>query len=511
MKKTWNTIYLAAVLVICLLPFVGMLWKDNPESSENRKLSELPKLWDEQGWNQELLPELGEYFEEHFAYRQEFVTADAMVRSKVFGVSAADGVIDGTEGWLYYKDSLKDYLGYEVLSDRAVFNVAHTLKMIQDYVEEKGNQFLFTVAPNKNSLYGDHMPYYDQIRSDGERNIDKLRAALTKEEVHYLDLYPLFENSEEILYHKTDSHWNNKGAAMASETLMDTLGKTHRTYMNADYEIKQDFEGDLEKMLFPAKITQEEEIYYTEGFSYQYVEPVESNFDPDIKTTGQGKEGSLLMYRDSFGNALLPFLAEEYGNARFTRGVPYYLDDMIFCGADTVLIERAERFIPDMAENPPVFQSPEYGELLQKAIQADKLGVQEESGLSQQKESDLSQQKEFDLCQREESVSSRQKREDAASCEVSDEGLFVKISGVIDERFIDTETKIYLSIDGEAMYEAFPNSVSNEERTTDCGYTAYIGKERIEDEEFGVKLYVEQDGQLQIILESEQMLEMEIW
>ena len=89
--------------------------------------------------------------------------------------------------------------------------------------------------------------------------------------------------------------------------------------------------------------------------------------------------------------------------------------------------------------------------------------------------------------------------------------MFVKISGVIDERFIRTETKIYLSIDGEAMYEAFPTSVSNEGRTTDCGYTAYIGKERIEDEEFGVKLYVEQDGKLQMILESEQMLEMEIW
>lgn len=471
MKKKQGAVYLAVTLGICLLPFAGMLWDRGGESSENRKLAEFPVLRTEQGWNPELLPQMGEYFEEHFAYRQELVTADAVLRSSIFGVSTEEGVIDGTDGWLYYKDSLDDYLGNNVLSDRAVYNIAHTLRMIQDYVEGSGREFLFTVAPNKSSLYGEHMPYYYRVKVSTEHNIDRLRNELEVQEVNYMDLYPLFEESDEILYHKRDSHWNNKGAATAAGALLDALDKEHRSYADAGFVVRKDFEGDLAKMLSPGWIIPEEEFYFTEDFTYEYRDEVESNFDPDIRTVCAGKTGSLLMYRDSFGNALLPFLAEEFENARFTRGVPYYLDDMLFCSADAVIIERAERFLPDMAENPPVFQSPEAGNILSKLSSA---------VLSQKNDT---------------------------SCEAEDEGLFMKLSGVIDEELLERDSRIYLCVDGETAYEAFPVSISSEDWKTDGGYAVYIEKERLLDEEINIKLYLEQDDQLVQIYDSMAALE----
>ena len=127
MKRSGMTIYLALALAICLVPLAGLLWYEGAESSENRRLSEFPELKAEDGWNIEFLSEAGDWFEEHFAYRQELVTADARLRGSLFGVSTEDGVIKGTDGWLYYMDSLEDYLGSEVLSDRGIFNIAHTL------------------------------------------------------------------------------------------------------------------------------------------------------------------------------------------------------------------------------------------------------------------------------------------------------------------------------------------------------------------------------------------------
>lgn len=62
------------------------------------------------------------------------------------------------------------------------------------------------------------------------------------------------------------------------------------------------------------------------------------------------------MYRDSFGNTLLPFFADAYANAYFSRGVPYQLSDVDTQNADTVVVERAERFLPEMAKNPPVLE-----------------------------------------------------------------------------------------------------------------------------------------------------------
>ena len=63
------------------------------------------------------------------------------------------------------------------------------------------------------------------------------------------------------------------------------------------------------------------------------------------------------MYRDSFGNAILPFFANSYANAYFSRGIPYQMTDLSEHQADTVIVERAERFLPEMAENPPQMEA----------------------------------------------------------------------------------------------------------------------------------------------------------
>ncbi len=459
MKRSGMTIYLALTLAICLVPLAGLLWYEGAESSENRRLSEFPALKSEDGWNIEFLSEAGDWFEEHFAYRQELVTADARLRGSLFGVSTEDGVIKGTDGWLYYMDSLEDYLGSEILSDRGIFNIAHTLHMMQEYIENAGRTFLFTVAPNKNSLYPEHMPYYDRIKVSDTHSIDRLRPVLEEQGVNYVDLYSVFEAKDEVLYHARDSHWNNKGAALAAEALLDGLGREHRSYEDADYTVRADFEGDLDVMLYPEDVTPEDEIYYDEPFTYEYLTEIESTFDPEIDTSQPDAQGGLLMYRDSFGNALLPFMAQEFANAKFSRGVPYYVDDMFFCDADTVVVERAERFLPDMSKNPPVFQSPE-----------------REIAILQAKD--------------------RAEEPGETTCEASDEGLFLKLGGRIDESYIDTDSTIYLCVDGEDTYEAFPVNIETEDVVTDCGYAAYIEKGRLEGEEITVELYVDTDGEL---------------
>ncbi len=190
MKKKGNMIYVGFFFVLCLIPSVGMLLPQTQGSAtENRKLALWPQLHTEEGWNTDFLSEAGEYFQDHFGFRQQLVTANALINGKIFGVSTADGVIQGKNGWLYYKDSLSDYLGTEPMSERALFfNVAHTLSMMQDYTEKSGAKFLFTIAPNKNTLYGENMPYYDSMIVSEDKNMDRIEAYLEKENVNYVNL-----------------------------------------------------------------------------------------------------------------------------------------------------------------------------------------------------------------------------------------------------------------------------------------------------------------------------------
>ncbi|MFQ9152400.1 MAG: alginate O-acetyltransferase AlgX-related protein [Blautia sp.] len=172
------------------------------------------------------------------------------------------------------------------------------------------------------------MPCHDSLKVTEVNHLARLTPILEQEGVNYTDLKSLFDAQDEVLYHERDSHWNNKGAALAADAIMTDLVKIHDSYKDETYEIRTDHIGDLDKMLYPKALTPEDEVYYDKATTFAYVGEVESNFDPKITTVNPVKEGSLVMYRDSFGNTLLPFFADAYANAYFSRGVPYQLSDV---------------------------------------------------------------------------------------------------------------------------------------------------------------------------------------
>ena len=455
--KKGKLIYCILFFAICLCPSLGMLVTKQETSSENRQLSEFPSPKTEEGKiNVKWLSQAGDYFQEHFAFRNELVTGNALLHGRLLETSTADGVIQGKNDWLYYKDSLDDYLGQDLLSDRSLFNIAHMLSMTQQALEEKGVNFLFTIAPNKNSLYGDNMPYYDKLKVSDQTNRENLESWLKTEKVAYADLYQALMEEDEVLYHARDSHWNNKGAALAADVLMDALGKDHDSYEGESYTVRRDYTGDLDTMLYPLASTADEEIYYDKETTYATVEEIQSNFDPRITTVNPVKEGSLVMYRDSFGNALLPYMADAYANAYFSRGIPYQLMDVETHSADTVIIERAERFLPEMSQFPPVLTA-----------------------------------KEISLTENEELQGS----DGAVDVKIKPQGMTAQLSGRIKEGLLDTDSRIYLKVNG-SVYEAFPMDVKVGENLDDNGFCLYLPSELVAADGNDVEILIEKDNKI---------------
>ena len=156
-KKRWYLIYIAAVLMLAAFPFVGMSVAASNETTENKELARFPRLRSDGTWNVRYLSQLGDYFEDHFAFRQELVAANALIRGRLLGVSASDQVLVGKDGWLYYTGTLDDYLGRNQMSEKGLTNAVHNIGLMQQYVEDRGSRFLITIAPNKNSVYDSHM------------------------------------------------------------------------------------------------------------------------------------------------------------------------------------------------------------------------------------------------------------------------------------------------------------------------------------------------------------------
>ena len=357
-KTVFKIAYIALALLICVTPFVCMSFARTDDTTENRRLAAFPALKTEEGFNVDFLSQLGDYFEDHFAFRNRIVALDGKTQA-LFGVSNAETVVKGTGGWLYYTSTVPDYQRLNVFTDREAFNAAHNLALTRDYVEGSGARFVLTVAPNKNTLYPENMPYYYPAGA-GETSIEKLAPLLEEYGIGYVDLFTLFRAQDETLYLQRDSHWNNKGALLAYNALADAAGKAHDTYASAGVTRKKDEIGDLGRMAYSVLAEPEWNYRYDIPQHYVYTTPQADVEAAYIVTENAEANGTLLMFRDSFGNTLIPLLAEAWGKACFSKATPYLLDLYIGLNApDTVIVEKVERNLADFAKDPPVFAAPE--------------------------------------------------------------------------------------------------------------------------------------------------------
>ena len=167
------------------------------------------------------------------------------------------------------------------------------------------------------------MPYYYQ--KGDESNLEMLTERFQQEEISYIDLYEAFQEKEEVLYFQRDSHWNNQGALLAYRNFMEKVGKDYETYLNAPFDVEKVHSGDLDEMLFPKAVQKEDDYFYDTASNFVYVNEVKDNMDSWIETENPNAIGSILMYRDSFGERLLPFVAGEFEKGYFSRLVPYNL------------------------------------------------------------------------------------------------------------------------------------------------------------------------------------------
>ena len=348
-KKLPSILFVAVFFIICVVPSVGFFTFGPAEAGANERLAAKPSITERDGsLNTDYLSELSEYFKGRFFLRQEMISANNGVTAALLASSAEEDVILGKNGWLYYSDTLDDYTGTAALDDHELYMAAHNLHLMQ----QACGDFLFTLAPNKNSLYPENMPNLGAVNS--HRDAQRLYELCDKLGVNYLDLFSVFEEEDETLYFAHDSHWNSRGAALAADNILAAFGISSN-YYGGDFSQSQPHKGDLFEMLCPAGTDKETDPVYSPAIELEYEG---SGVRPDsinIVAHGSG-EGTLLAYRDSFGNNLYPYLAHSFETAHFSRATAYDLTNLE--GVDCVLIELVERNIDYLITNIPLMPAP---------------------------------------------------------------------------------------------------------------------------------------------------------
>ncbi|MBR4579121.1 MAG: hypothetical protein IKO22_05905 [Oscillospiraceae bacterium] len=349
-KRLSSLLFAALFLALCLLPGLATILAGPSDTVANEPPVAAPSLRSWDGiFNSDVLSQAADWLGQHFALRREAITLWAGLNAKLLRSSVTDSVLLGRDGWLYYAPTREDYTRSDPMSEREIWCAARTLFLLQENAESRGADFLFTLAPNKNSLYPEHMPTL--TRRDVPSDARRLSARLEEMGVRYADLFAAFEAQGESLYFPTDSHWNGKGAALAADVLLGALGRNSAFFAGPFADSTH--RGDLYEMLYPAGKREDPDYIYT-GLSF-----TADSDNPDnitIRTESTAGAGQLLCYRDSFGRNLYPFLAQSFAQATFSRKNVYDPDSL--GEGDTMVVELVERNLSYLLENDPPFPSP---------------------------------------------------------------------------------------------------------------------------------------------------------
>ena len=372
MKKAFKIVYVVLFFLLLCLPAALYPFFQNDSGLEKRALAEFPAYVSDGTLNQQFSDQFEAWVSDHLPLRAKLLTAANNLRGELLHGQTAN-VIDGKDGWLFFAAEAADYMDTNALTDDQLRAMAVTLSLLQERTEAGGGRFTFVAMPNKSSVYPEYMPARYQRGS--ESNLTRLQAVLPDYGVTFTDMLSVMTaHRDEGVYHRRDSHWNYRGALYGADAILTSLGREHTIDPDASYTVENTWRGDLDKLLLPAGGVLDEQIIFDithADFRFTYPQGVK-NMEEQLAVFMSDKEerdelfstknkelsdgSKLLMARDSFGRALLPWMIDSYETATFRRQDHPDLSGLAE-GTD-VVYEIAERNLSRVIESAPFLYAP---------------------------------------------------------------------------------------------------------------------------------------------------------
>lgn len=371
-NKKWGKIIMIAVFVVAICMqfvwwflfglYVDIRNLDDQEAVlniENRAMASKPVF--ALFTYPEYFADYEKFFNDNYKFRTPLISINSKLDYFLFNRSTNENVILGEDGWLFYGDTLADYEKENLYTQEELDEILTNLVETQKYMNEKGIEFIVYVAPNKNAVYGEYMPQgvnvvneisrtqqaVDYVRKNSDITIIYSQEELMQAKKKYPELQ---------LYFKLDSHWNYMGGYFGVKPVIETLGLQIPDIEDIAYEAVNEpvfqWNGyDLANMLGLTGYLNQDTNYQLEGYSGEEV-----IYEGDASVSREAFEGSMRTYcetgkpiklyfaRDSFGEAMTPYLAktfeEMYSISRYTVTKSSIEEE----APDVFLYEMVERY-----------------------------------------------------------------------------------------------------------------------------------------------------------------------
>jgi len=282
-----STILVVCFLALLVLPISETLLSFGPhvDLTEERELAQYPAFkWD----STELFTYSSRFeaaFNDHFGFRGLLVRWQALAKYHWLHISPSSQVLVGRDGWLYLTASLREHRGVNPLAGVKINAWIQEFEAKQAFLAARGIRYLIVFAPNKETVYPEYLPEsFAPVRQ--ELWVGQLLQGLPADDkLDTLDLREPLIAAKKFgrLYHRTDSHWNQLGAGVAAQAIVNHLAPWYPELQQREIEgpIRAVWGkgGDLARLMGIQNYLAEESLIIPESESEQNLRPGVVRYD----------------------------------------------------------------------------------------------------------------------------------------------------------------------------------------------------------------------------------------
>ncbi len=349
---------------------MGWLVKSDARIDENRRAIVMPNISLNGVVSPEFYTAVEQYFNDHFVFRPQLVKTKSWVDYYMFKTAVTPEVYIGTNGWLYYRGELSDYLKNSCNDQDGMRHLAKQLHELENVIESSGRKFLFIVAPNKSTIYPEYVGLARSPSRCNKSRYDLLLESFQEYPVSNfvrLDLLLLNAKDEHQVYFNDDTHWSIYAATIVSKAILNHLAPDLWTEYFPEIELDlREKTGDLYIML-ALGITEKREsfktITYRSKVEIENRKPLENGL-PRYRITAKSSYAEpllprMIIYRDSFMNTPLTILKGccRQLDVYWTHDLPHPEAVEDLQASEIVLLEIVERDLKFLKIDPAAVEA----------------------------------------------------------------------------------------------------------------------------------------------------------
>ena len=275
-----------------------------------------------------------QYLNDSFSLRDPLVFGKRWLDYHLFNMTDTAAVHVGKQGWLYERETIDDFQKKACDNRSQIESLTLALHAVDHLLSTSGRRFIFTVAPNKSTIYPEYLGFIPTDGSCGHSHYDLLLEAFERHPLnHFVRLEERLRHSKNggrWLYNPTGSHWNASGAAIAAEAIGEQIDqKVSPNWSPNSYQKNSNDPFDLARQML--------------GLST----PVKDNAAIHMTSAAPPDRLEAVVYGDGYLVNLIPYLSKMMDRIEVveTDVIPPRRHAETLLAADMMLLETAESLL----------------------------------------------------------------------------------------------------------------------------------------------------------------------